>query len=238
MAAEYQYQPDANTSPTRKQAKMTFNPILPQQLSQQLAGKLPGRSSQEHMAPVHCDGRHFQPAPATAKRAAVVALLYPHAGKWHLPLTLRAAHLKHHAGQIGLPGGRIEPGESPEQAALRELHEELNIAPDGIQVIGRLSPIYLYVSDFHVTPIVAWCSERREMEPNAAEVAELIELPIRDLVSPKNLVEAEVEIPPGVDGPDTAIVPTIQFKNHCIWGATAIMLAEFSAVLTDCQIKD
>ena len=217
-----------------------MNPNLPHQLSRQLDGKLPGRPAQEPLAPVHCNARHFQPTPATAKRAAVVALLYPHAGEWHLPLTVRAAHLKHHAGQIGLPGGRIEPEESPEQAALRELHEELNIAPEGIHVIGRLSPIYLYVSDFHVTPIVAWCSERPERVPDAAEVAELIELPIRDLVSPENRVEAEVEIPPGVDGPDSAVVPTVRFKNHSIWGATAIMLAEFAVVLADTNstIKD
>lgn len=207
---------------------------LPDRLTSRLMNPLPGRAAQEPLAPVHCAGRHFDPAPPTARQAAVVSLLYRHSGEWYLPLTLRAAHLKDHAGQIGLPGGRIEPGESPELAALRELHEELNIVPDGIQVIGRLSPIFLYVSNFHVTPIVAWCSERPEMQPNPSEVAELIELPVRDLVRPENVVESEVEIPPGIDGPGRAVVPTISYENHRIWGATAIILAEFAAILSDC----
>jgi len=214
---------------------MTFDPNLPQLLTKRLAETLPGRAAQELLAPVHCNGRHFQPAPSTARRAAVVSLLYPHAGEWHFPLTLRAAHLKDHAGQIGLPGGRIEKDESPEQAAMRELHEELNIAAEGIDIIGRLSPLFLYVSNFHVTPIVAWCSERPEMEANPGEVAEVIELPIRDLIRPENVIDSEVEIPPGVDGPGTAVVPTIRFENHHIWGATALMLSEFAAVLSDCQ---
>lgn len=204
---------------------------LPKQLAEQIKSRLPGRPAQEKMAPVHCQGRHFKPAPSTARQAAVILLLYQSGGEWYLPVTVRAAHLKDHAGQISLPGGRVEPGESVEQAAIRELHEELGVAPNGIETLGSLSSIFLYVSNFNVTPIVAWRSSRPVLRPDPGEVAEVIELPLAALLDSENYVNSCVEIPEIVEGPDKATVPTIKFGNHEIWGATAIMLAEFVAVI-------
>lgn len=86
-----------------------------------------------------------------------------------LLLTRRAAHLKRHAGQWALPGGRREPGESPEQAALRELHEEVGLAPHRVQVLGRLDD-YATRSGFVITPIVVWAGAVRALTPDANEV--------------------------------------------------------------------
>ena len=127
---------------------------LIKRLANRLTLPLPGRSVQEPLAPPHCLGKHFETPPADVRQAAVMILLYRHQGEWHIPLTVRAAHLKDHAGQISLPGGRIEPDESPEQAAVREIHEELSISDRNLQLIGRLSSIYLYVSHFFVTPVL------------------------------------------------------------------------------------
>src|SRR5436190_4149358 len=88
------------------------------------AGPLSG-SQRNRMSPELSYGRHAGPAPHTARHAAVVLLLFRRDGKWHLPLTERPDTLTRHAGQISLPGGVVDTGESSTEAALRELNEEL-----------------------------------------------------------------------------------------------------------------
>ncbi len=97
-------------------------------------------------------------------------LLYPIAGAgqqatWHLPLTRRTEHLLDHAGQISLPGGAVEPGEPSQRAVLRELDEELGIPAAGIEMLGQLSPIYLFRSNFLIQPWLAACQERLPGSP-------------------------------------------------------------------------
>jgi 8-oxo-dGTP pyrophosphatase MutT (NUDIX family) len=86
-----------------------------------------------------------------------------------LILTRRAARLRNHAGQWALPGGRLEPGETPEQAALRELAEEVNLSLDPAAVLGRLDD-FATRSGFVITPVVVWAGAAREMTPNRGEV--------------------------------------------------------------------
>src|SRR6185295_5617463 len=98
---------------------------LPDALRRAVAGPLPGLEAQLRMAP------RVRPGPDTEwplddlRPAAALLLIYPHNGSWHLPLTVRGSRLRHHTGQVSMPGGRIDPGESIEQAALREAHEEV-----------------------------------------------------------------------------------------------------------------
>ena len=103
-----------------------MNAEMPERLAARLMQKsLPGRAAQRRFEPSLCYSRHFGPPTIRARAAAVLALLYPHEGQWHLPLTVRPATLVAHAGQISLPGGAVDPGETGPQAALRELEEEL-----------------------------------------------------------------------------------------------------------------
>src|SRR5262245_5387182 len=95
------------------------------------------------MAPELSYGRHRGPAPYTARAAAVVLLLFRRGGRWHIPLTERPATLAHHAGQISLPGGAVDAGESSNDAAIRELNEELGY-DEPIEVLGRLSDCYVF----------------------------------------------------------------------------------------------
>ena len=90
-----------------------------------------------------------------ARRAAVVFVLYRHAGRWMVPFVRRRADLRDHPGQVALPGGGVEPGESAWEAAEREVHEEIGVPPGGLTPLGAGDPIYAAVSNFSVVPFVA-----------------------------------------------------------------------------------
>ncbi len=167
--------------------------------------------------------------------AAVLILLYPGQERspggqpqWCLPLTLRPDHLLDHAGQISLPGGAIEPPESSQRAALRELHEELGVAAEGIEVLGELSPIYLFRSNFLIEPWLAASRARPAWRPNLAEVAELLEVPLATLclASSTRLLQRR-------QGPLTLHAPAFVWRQYEIWGATAMILAELVALVAE-----
>ncbi len=150
---------------------------LPQRIESALRGGHRGTTRQQQMSPELSYGRHAGPA-LTPRAAAVMLLLFRRAGRWHLPLTERPATLARHAGQISLPGGSLESGESSLDAAARELNEELGFdAP--LSVLGRLADCYVFASDFLVTP---WVAATREPDiiwrPHDREVQGVVELPL------------------------------------------------------------
>ena len=128
---------------------------------------------------------HQAHAPAERRPAAVAIVLVPDDdGRACFLLTRRAATLRAHARQWALPGGRLEPGESPEAAALRELHEELGLALDGGAVLGRLDD-YPTRSGYVITPVVVWGEGAAEPTLNADEVARVYRVPLDDLDRPE-----------------------------------------------------
>jgi mutator protein MutT len=100
-----------------------------------------------------------------------------------LMVTRRAAHLSSHAGQWALPGGRIDPGETPEQAALRELSEEVGLLLPPDAVLGRLDD-YATRSGYVITPVVVWADAARHATPHEAEVASIHRVPISEFLRP------------------------------------------------------
>ncbi len=196
--------------------------------TERLALPLPGWKVQARYQPELSFGRHFVPPPPAARRAAVLVLLQPQADSWTVPLTLRPAELLDHAGQMSLPGGLIEPNERSEDAARRELLEELGAIPADLVLLGRLSPIYLFNSNFAVEPWLAATRSRTPWAPNVAEVAELIEAPLDELCHPDNSIVWQREFN-GV----TARVPGIVCARHRIWGATCMILAELIALVEE-----
>jgi len=143
--------------------------------------------------------RHFEPRaiPHEGRRHAAVALVLVEAGHgaevpglprqdhWSpaaaLLLTRRAAALRAHAGQWALPGGRIDDGETPEQAALRELHEEVALDLPAEAVLGRLDD-YATRSGYVITPVLVWGGAARELQPNPQEVASIHRVPAAELL--------------------------------------------------------
>jgi 8-oxo-dGTP pyrophosphatase MutT (NUDIX family) len=133
-----------------------------------------------------------------------------------------------HAGQVSFPGGVIDAGETDEHCALRELHEELGVATESVQVTGRLSPIYLYTSHFRVQPFVAVAAQRPRFVPNPAEVAALLEVPVAHLLD-RTHRGTQLLTRRGF----ACLAPHIAFQGQRIWGATAVILSELIAILEE-----
>ena len=123
-------------------------------------------------------GRHHGPSSSTARLAAVTILVYPVDDAPYLALTRRHEQLRSHAGQISFPGGSIDAGETPAAAALRELEEELGVPSSNLKVAGELSPIFIFNSNFVVTPVVVLADHLPTFTIQDAEVAQLLQTPL------------------------------------------------------------
>jgi 8-oxo-dGTP pyrophosphatase MutT (NUDIX family) len=198
---------------------------LPERLAAALHRRGPAHADDgRRFAPELSYGRHFGPAPATARPAAVITLLVRRGGRWHVPLTQRPDQLRH-GGQISLPGGIVEPGESSADAAIRELEEELGTSLP-CHMIGQLQNCYVYASDFLISPWLAATTHEPKWTPQADEVERVVELPLAVLLDPQSVDSMTIK-----RGPLTFRAPCFRFGKDCIWGATAIILAELADLI-------
>ncbi len=158
------------------------------------------------------------------RHAAVMLLIFPTDDGESLQtvLTRRKDTLQHHPGQISLPGGSLDDGETIEQTALREVEEEIGIDRDSIEVLGRLNSIYVPPSDFTVTPFVGWLPKEPSFELQASEVAELICVEISQFLD-----RSIRRISPVISDPRERNVPWFSVDGHQVWGATAVILDDF-----------
>ncbi len=204
-------------------------------LRQRLLAPLPGRSAQLRMAPRPRPGWDPNVVPAGLRDAAGLVLMYPHGGTWCVPLTLRGSWMRQHTGQVSLPGGRVDPGETIEQAALREAHEEVGVEAALVEVIGRLTPLHIPVSGHLLHPVVGIVAERPSFRVAEAEVERLIEVPLSALRDPGLVLREprQRERPPLV----MMDVPYFSIDGVKVWGATAMILAEFLALLDDVHLE-
>jgi 8-oxo-dGTP pyrophosphatase MutT (NUDIX family) len=211
-------------------------------------GDLPGAAAHALLAPR--PRRAWPPGfnPARIRHAAGLLLVFPKAARAdaaidrapavgapspgssdddaHLVLTVRADTLGRHGGQVSLPGGAIEPGETFARAALREAHEEVGLATAGVRIIGALTPLDIPVSGFRLHPIVAALNWAPALAAADGEVARIVEVPIADLLDASRLRVSERDR----DG-QTLAVPAFHLAGVEIWGATAMVLAEFLTLL-------
>ena len=194
-------------------------------LRDRLQRPLPGRTAQLKLA-AYTSRLSFE-APAQAIQAAVMLLLYTDdQDRFSTVLIERVKHKKDkHSGQISLPGGRVDPGdEDLEACAMREAREEIGLQTDQIQILGRLTELYIPVSGFLVTPIVAFAKEIHNLTPQPTEVAAILHVALPDLLSEDILRYRDLRVSEGLLLPN---VPHYELEGKIVWGATAMMLSEF-----------
>jgi 8-oxo-dGTP pyrophosphatase MutT (NUDIX family) len=171
----------------------------------------------------HLSRFEHRSAPADGRLAASVAVvvLPDERGRAAVVLTVRAAGLRRHGGQWACPGGRRDPGETAEAAALRELAEEIGLVLPPEHVLGCLDD-YPTRSGFVITPVVVWGTEEAELRPEPREVAEVHRLPVEEL-RPENVV-----LQPGPERERP--VMALSLPLGLLFAPTAAILYQFAEV--------
>lgn len=160
----------------------------------------------------------FDPA-LSFSPAAVLIGLAPRADGLSVLLTRRSEQLRRHTGQIALPGGRCEPGETPADTALREAHEEIGLDPAAVRLLGLGDPLHTRTG-FLVTPVVGMVAADAAFRANPAEVAEIFETPFAFLMDSAHYAQREMLLPTG----EYRQVWVIEHGGRSIWGVTASIL--------------
>ncbi|NND09422.1 MAG: CoA pyrophosphatase [Saprospiraceae bacterium] len=170
-------------------------------------------------------GRLNPSIPRHPKEAAILILLFPSEGQIQTVFISRARHDSDvHSGQISFPGGQLESGDADHEAcARRETHEEIGVKIPKKHLIGRLSPLYIPVSNFLVTPIMASIPYTPQFIPERKEVQSIVPTPLAHLLDVNTMAVKDMTISSGQKVPN---VPFYQVDEHKIWGATAMILSE------------
>lgn len=162
------------------------------------------------------------------KFAAVNIVLYLKDGEWYFPLIVRSTNERdRHSGQISLPGGKKEESDRTfADTAKRETSEEMGLEEPYIRMIREMSPIYIPPSNFYVRPFISYTKKNPDFFLQETEAVELIEFPVSSML--KLTEQPEMMVLPSSRGVE---VPVINFNGYLIWGATSMILSEFSQLL-------
>ncbi len=183
-------------------------------------------AARERLMPRDDAGQPARPTEAppgvSPRPCSVLVLLYPHRDELYLPLTVRTASLRNHSGEVSFPGGSFDPADGTlEQTALREAWEELGVVPANVEIVAGLTPVWIPVSNFRITPYVGFASERPSFNPAPDEVAALLEVPLNTLADHR-IVHSEIRTLRG----RLLHIPFYAIGDYKVWGATALILAQ------------
>ncbi len=173
---------------------------------------------------------------AISRRSAVLVALFEREGETEVVLTRRSFELRHHRGEIALPGGRSDPGESTWDTATREAREEVGLDPTALTSAGWLTPIATFASGSAIWPVVGTLAAAPLLVPDPAEVERAFTVPLADLAADGAFVEERWrrdERRPGVDEHGYVAISFFKVPGDLIWGATARVLNELVCVALD-----
>jgi 8-oxo-dGTP pyrophosphatase MutT (NUDIX family) len=181
-------------------------------------------------------------APPGSIPSAVLVALFEENGEARVILTRRAKALRFHQGEVSFPGGRQEPGETPEQCALREAHEETGLVQESVELVGRLSSLTTFSSRSWITPVVGILPARPVLSPSPSEVDRVLDVELAALVEDGVFREerwnvrvgAETSAQPSRPGPGFPALDAqgsfpvwfFELPGDTVWGATARVLVE------------
>ena len=203
--------------------------LLKTYLSKKLSQELPGKLAHIEVAPsrrIEFDKEEL----LNARECGVLVLFYIKQDELYLVLMQRPNYEGAHSGQVSFPGGKREASDKDIiHTALREANEEVGVVMDDVDVVGRLSDVYIPVSNFNVSPIVGFVNYHPQFVIDAREVEELIELKLSDLTDVRELTTSKITLP----NKTVIKAPSFNFNDKVIWGATALMLNELRWVLKE-----
>jgi 8-oxo-dGTP pyrophosphatase MutT (NUDIX family) len=171
---------------------------------------------------------------STLVNSAVLGAVFEEAGEARLILTRRAAHLRRHRGEVSFPGGRVEPGETPLAAAVREAHEEVGLDPREVTPVGWLRPLVTYASGSLIRPYVATLPRRPHLVAQPSEVERVLDVALHELLADGTFREERWRRPTPRAGADAdGFFPVFFFEvdGETIWGATARILTELCCLV-------
>ncbi len=205
-------------------------PSLLDQLQQRLQQPLPGEEAHEPLraTPTGLIKPKFDHS-LPPKPGSVMILLYPDGGQVKFPLTKRHEYLGAHGGQVSLPGGKAEPGETAIETALRETEEEIGVKAQQIKVIGELSQFFVMPSNFMVIPVVGFVEQRPVYQAQQSEVVRIIEGDISDLIRTDAIRTKEILAAKMYP----MLAPHFEIEGEVVWGATAMMLNELRVIIRE-----
>ena len=190
---------------------------------------LPGRTAQYKMA--HVVRQSYKPAPPTATLASTLALFYPKEAQWHIVLIERVSTNPNdrHRGQISFPGGRFDDTDKDlSYTALREAEEEVGVSPGQVNILGKLTDLYIPVSNFLVKPFVGFTEGTPKFSPQISEVQSILEVPLSLLLDKATIKKKDLKIANNIT---LRNVPYYHVFGKTVWGATAMMMSELLEVV-------
>lgn len=209
---------------------MKFDRTVIERLREELKKPLPGEEAQYRMAPSYRPRLSKEEIEALNPRVSgVMLLLYEKSGVLNIAFTQRKQYEGVHSGQMSFPGGKKDESDFDlVQTALRETKEEIGVGEEEIEIMGALSELYIPPSNFLVYPVVGFAEEILGFHPQENEVEKVVEIPVDFFLDKKNVnLQTEIRLFNGA----VVQVPAYVYEGHIIWGATAIMLSEFTFIM-------
>lgn len=198
-------------------------------LQHRLSRELPGVDAHRIMMPEESTNARFELDQDDPKLGGVLVLLYQKKDELYIPLTQRHDYGGTHGNQVSFPGGKWEEGDQDLQyTAIREAHEEIGVPASAIQVLGKLTDLYIPPSNFRVSPVVAYASKQLHFKLDPFEVKELIEVPLTLLLRKTTLRKKKIPVRGTVIN-----APFFDIGGKVVWGATAMMLSELVTLIRE-----
>lgn len=191
-----------------------------------------GEESHQKMRVIYDQSIELPFSKINSTQAAVLILLYLADNEIYFFLTKRTDELKHHKGQISLPGGTQEGNEKLIDTALRETQEEIGINKTSISIIGTITPLFVPVTGFMIYPFIGYSLNKLDPKPDPVEVATIFSVNISDLLNKENRTTEQRNI----SGYDVQ-VPYFKLNDYQVWGATSMILSEFRDLIKSINEK-